>query len=141
MYYENVDQAMTQGVELNLDARISDCVSAKVGYTWLDTEDKLTGKELTYEPESKFVSGLNFTFCPASLTLGLEASYTGARFTDAANTEKLDGFWVCNATLTKKFTEQTEAFIRIDNLFGEENITDEYDIDGTEFLAGLRVKI
>ncbi len=141
MYYENVDEAMTQGVELNLDARISDCVSAKVGYTWLDTEDKLTGMELIYEPESKFISGLNFTFCPASLTLGFEASYTGERYSDAVNTAKLDGFWVCNATLTKKFTDQAEAFIRIDNIFGEENIADEYDLDGTEFLAGLRVKI
>lgn len=141
MYYENVDEAMTQGAELNLDARISDCVTARAGYTWLDTEDQLTGKELIYEPASKFVSGLNFKLSPTSLTLGLEASYTGERYTDAANTEKLDGFWLCNATLTKRFADQAEAFIRVDNIFGEENIFDEYDLDGTEFIVGLRVKI
>ncbi|MEE9904733.1 MAG: TonB-dependent receptor [Chlorobium sp.] len=139
MYYVNIDEAMTQGVELNLDARFSECVSARVGYTWLDTEDKLTGKDLAFSPESKFVSGLDFAFCPADLSLGLEASYIGEHY-DADET-MLEGFWVCNATLTKKFSDQTEAFIRIDNVFGEERITSEYDLDGTEFLAGLRVKI
>ncbi len=141
MDYENINKAMTQGVELNLDARFSKAVSAKLGYTWLDTEDKNSGKKLTYSPSGKFFSGLDFRIAPAGLLLGLEASYTGERYTDAANTEKLGGFWVCNASLTKKFTENAELFVRIDNLFGEKNITDEYDLDGTEFLAGMRVKL
>lgn len=141
MYYENIDEAMTQGMELNFDARFSECVSARIGYTWLDTEDKLTGYELIYSPESKFVSGLDLTLCPADLTLGLEAAWTGEPYTDVDNTDKLEGFWVCNASLTKKFSDQAEAFIRVDNIFGEKDITDEYNIDGTEFLAGLRVKI
>lgn len=141
MDYENINEAMTQGVELNLDARFSTAVSAKLGYTWLDTEDKNSGKKLTYSPSGKFFSALDYTIAPAGLTLGFEAAYTGERYADAANTQKLGGFWVCNASLTKRFSSQVELFARVDNLFGEKNITDEYDLDGAEFLAGMRVKL
>jgi outer membrane cobalamin receptor len=75
--------------------------------------------------------------------LGLNANitgqYFGRRYEDAENTNKLSDYTIWNLALTKDITKYAEAFVRIDNIFGEENIVDEYDIDGTEFLGGLKI--
>jgi len=141
IYWENVEKAMTQGVEVNLKTRLSDGISARIGYTWLDTEDKDTGNELTYRPEHKLFAGLDFRIRSAGLGLHLETKYTGERWEDDDNTLRLDDYWICNASLTKELGEHVQAFVRVDNIFDERNIEDEYDIDGIEFLAGVRMRL
>ncbi len=141
MYYENVEEAMTQGVEVNLDARLHDNISARAGYTLLDTENKLTGKELVHRPDHKFFAGVDFRIPEADLRLHIESAYTGERWDDDDNTIKLDNFWLWSASAAKELGEHTEVFVKVDNIFGEKDIEDEYDIDGVEFLAGVRVDL
>ncbi|UZJ36963.1 MULTISPECIES: TonB-dependent receptor plug domain-containing protein [unclassified Prosthecochloris] len=141
MYYENVDEAMTQGVEVNLDARLNDNISARAGYTLLDTENKLTGKELVHRPDHKFFAGVDFRIPVADLRMHIESAYTGERWDDEDNTIRLDDFWIWSASIAKEFGEYTEVFVKVDNIFDEKDIDDEYDIDGVEFLAGVRVDL
>jgi hypothetical protein len=42
--------------------------------------------------------------------------------------------------MTKDITKYAEVFVRADNIFCKEDIQTEYDIDGTEFLGGLKIK-
>lgn len=141
MYWENVEDATTQGIEVNLGARLTDDLSAKLGYTLLDTEDNDTGKELAHRPDHKLFAGVDFRIPATDIRMHVESSYTGERWDDDDNTERLDDFWVWSATIAKEFGEHAEVFVKIDNIFGEEDIEDEYDIDGTEFLAGVRVDL
>ncbi len=141
MYYENVEEAMTQGVEVNLDARLHDNISARAGYTLLDTENKLTGKELVHRPDHKFFAGVDFRIPEADLRLHIESAYTGERWDDDDNTIRLHDFWLWSASAVKELGEHTEVFVKVDNIFGEKDIEDEYDIDGVEFLAGVRVDL
>ncbi len=140
MYWKNVDEAVTQGVEMNVAARITDDMDMRVGYTYLDTENKLTGHELAYKPGHRIVSGLDIEL-PADTRIHLEANYTAERWEDDDNTVKLDDYWMCNVGVSKKIGQHAGIFVKVNNVFGEKNIVDEYDIDGTEYLAGINMSI
>lgn len=141
MYYENVDEAMTQGVEVNLNAHLNDNISARAGYTLLDTENKLTGKELVHRPDHKFFAAMDFRIPVADIRMFIESLYTGERWDDAENTVRLDDFWIWSVSVAKEFNEHTEVFVKVNNIFDEKGIEDEYDIDGVELLTGVKVNL
>lgn len=138
LYWENIDKAMTQGVELNLAAQIKDNLTARLGYTFLDTEDKNTKKELTYKPKHKLTLELSWIIPKIDLNLNLEGEYIGRRYDSDYN--RLGGYTIFNLSLTKDIKKNISIFARVDNIFGKKNIPDEYDIDGTEFLGGVKIK-
>ncbi len=139
MYYENVEDAMTQGVEVNLRACVTNNIKARLGYTYLDTENKLTGLELAYRPNHKLAAGVHVDVPGIGARLHLETFYTGERWKDADNTVELDDYWLFSASAAKEVGEHAEVFVKVDNVFNEKDIEDEYDIDGREFFAGVKL--
>ena len=140
MYWENIDEATTQGIEFSLASQIIDNLTARLGYTFLDTEDKSTKKELIERPKHKLTLEFDWMIPKIALNVNLAGEYIGRRYADAANTNRLGGYTIFNLALTKDIGEHAQVFARVDNIFGKKNISDEYDIDGTEFLGGLKVK-
>lgn len=139
MYWENIDEATTQGVEVDLVARLIDNLTAKLAYTYLDTEDEETNKELIERANHKVDIELNWKILEFGLNLNLAGQYVARRYEDEENTKRLGGYSTWDLALTKDITKYAETFVRIDNIFGKDNIVDEYDIDGTEFLGGLKI--
>ena len=140
LYWKNIDEARTQGVELSLASQIIDNLTARLGYTFLDTEDKNTKKELIERPEHKLTLEFDWIIPEIDLNVNLSGEYIGRRYADAANTDRLGGYTIFNLALTKDIGENASVFARVDNIFGKKNISDEYDIDGTEFLGGVKIK-
>jgi outer membrane cobalamin receptor len=140
MYWENVDEATTQGLEFGLSSQIVDNLTAKLGYTFLDTEDKSTKKELIERPKHKLTLEFDWMVPQIDLNVNLAGEYIGRRYEDAENTNRLGGYTIFNLALTKDIGEHAQVFARVDNIFGKKSISDEYDVDGTEFLGGLKVK-
>ena len=138
LYWENIDKAMTQGIELSLASQIKDNLTARLGYTFLDTEDKNTKKELTYKPKHKLTLELSWIIPKIELNLNLEGEYIGRRYDSDYN--RLGGYTIFNLSLTKDIKKNISIFARVDNIFGKKNIPDEYDVDGTEFLGGVKIK-
>ncbi|MEW6102825.1 MAG: TonB-dependent receptor [bacterium] len=139
MYWENVDKARTQGIELNLTSQLVENLTTKLGYTFLDTKDESTGKELTYKPKHKLSLELGYEIPKIELSINLEGEYIGRRYD--SNYNRLEGYTIFNLALTKDIGKHAQVFARVDNIFGKKNISDEYDIDGTEFMGGLKVKL
>jgi outer membrane receptor for ferrienterochelin and colicin len=137
MYWENIDNAMTQGIELSLAARLMRNLTARAGYTYLDTEDKTLEKELTYRPKHKATLELNQRFPGIGLNINVAGEYIGQRYDSTYR--KLGGYSLCNLAVTKEIGRHLQVFARADNVFGKEAVADEYDIDGTRYLAGLKV--
>ena len=138
MYWENVNKAMTQGIELSLASQIKDNLTARLGYTFLDTEDKSTKKELAYKPKHKLTLEISWIIPGININVNLESEYIGRRYDSDYN--RLGGYTIFNLSLTKDMGKNASIFARIDNIFGKKNIPDEYDIDGTEFLGGVKIK-
>ncbi|MDY0362354.1 MAG: TonB-dependent receptor, partial [Desulforegulaceae bacterium] len=70
----------------------------------------------------------------------IKGSYTGKRYEDDLNTEKLDSYWVWDVFGSIDITDNLGVFARVENLFEEEKISDQYDIDGLVFFAGINGK-
>lgn len=140
MDWDNVNEAMTQGMEFSVASQPLDALTLKLGYTWLQTEDKETGKELTYKPRHKLDFNVSYRIPFIDVLLVAEAEYVGERFKDADNEDMLDAYTLLNLALSRNILDYVDVFVRADNLTGEKDIADEYDIDGTTVLAGLKVK-
>jgi outer membrane receptor for ferrienterochelin and colicin len=139
MYWRNIDEAITQGVEVSLTAHPMKGVTTRAGYTYLDTQDKKQGKELTYRSKHKAFLELNQRFSGIGFNLNLTGEYRGPRYD--INYEKLGGYFVCNVAATQDIGEHFQIFARADNILDKKNIDDEYDIDGIEFLAGFKMRL
>lgn len=141
MYWENIDEARTQGIEIGLTSRLMENLTGNLEYTFLDTENKETGKELTNRPKYKLDFGLDWKIPSFGMNLNFACQYIGERYDDEDNTIELDAYTIYNISATKQMTKYGELFMRIDNIFGEKDIEDEYDIDGAQFLAGVKIKL
>jgi len=140
LYWKNIGEVTTQGVELDITTTIMDGLTGKMGYTFLKTEDKETGRELPYRPRHKLTLETNLRIPKVCFDINFSGEYTGKRYNDEENTEILNAYTLYNLTITKGFKKHIFGYIRIDNLDNLKNIPDEYDIDGRVFLGGIRIK-
>ena len=140
MDWLNVDEAVMQGVELSLNAPMTEDFDVNVGYTFTDTEDKSTKKDLVEKPRHKVTLDLGYDIPVIDVRANFEANYFGRSYGDKANTDPIDHYLVLNLALTKDLNEDAQVFTRIENLTGKKQVSIDYDLDGTEFLAGMRVK-
>jgi outer membrane cobalamin receptor len=139
LYWRNIDEAITQGVELSLTAQVAKGLTARAGYTYLDTEDEKLHKELTYRSRHKASLELNQRFAELGLNLNIAGEYHGSRYD--SDYERLGGYFVCNLAVTQDIGKHFQVFARADNMLDKKNIDDEYDIDGMEFLAGIKMSL
>ncbi len=136
MYWVNVNEANTQGVEFGVTGYFAG-MTAKGAYTFLETEDETLNRELTYRPRHKASMELDRKFSSLGLGVNVTGEYTGSRVD--SDYERLGGYFLWNAAVTKELGKRLQLFARVDNIFGKEEIDDEYDLDGTRFLAGLKL--
>ncbi len=115
--YRNVDKAHTQGVEVLSRAYLSEEFSATLSYTYTESENEETGKDLTYVPEH------SLTFTPAyelkEYGLGTSAtiSYIGKQYTKSDNTAQIDGHTVVDAKIYKHLSDKAKLSFEADNIF------------------------
>lgn len=139
MYWQNIDEAITQGVELSLTADLTRGLTARAGYTYLDTEDEKEHKELPNRSKHKASLELNQTFADLGLNLNIAGEYHGPRYD--SDYARLGGYFVCNVAVTQDIGRHFQVFARADNILDKKNIDDEYDMDGIEFLAGFKMNL
>lgn len=137
MYWRNIDKAVTQGIEVSLSGQVMKNLTARAGYTYLDTEDKALDRELTYRSKHKASLELNQRFPEIGFNVNVAGEFFGPRFDD--DYRKLGGYFVCNIAVTQDIGEHLRIFARADNILDKRNVEDEYDIDGIQVLAGLKM--
>jgi len=137
MYWQNIDRAVTEGIELGLTGRLMKNLTARAGYTFLHTQDKTLREELTYKPKHKATLELNQNLPEYGLNIAVTGEYIGQRYDSTYR--KLGGYSLCNVAVTKDMGKHLQIFARADNIFKKEMVADEYDIDGTRFLAGMKL--
>ena len=116
---KNIGEARTEGVDVVISSDITKNIFASVGYTFLDTENKDTGKELTYNPEHKLNFILNWNIPDYSLKAHWRTEYVGEKWQDSNNTKKLSDYWVSNVSLAKGITKHGKLTFSVDNLFNK----------------------
>lgn len=135
---ENVDEAKIQGVELELATQVADWrLSANA--TYQQTEN-LTGankgRQLTRRPQK--VLSLNADRRFGAFDLGATVHAEGARYMDAANTDRLGGFTTVDLRGRYQLNKDWAVAAKVGNLFDKEYETVRYyNQDGRNALLTL----
>jgi vitamin B12 transporter len=120
-YYDNVDKAHSQGIELTASLQPLDELAFKATYTYTEAKDDTSGsatygKHWAYRPKNKLTFDANYSFLKkANLNLGLV--YVGTRYSDADNNNKMKDYLLVNLAGSYDITKNLQVFGRVDNLF------------------------
>ncbi len=114
--YKNVKEAMTQGVEMEMKYYMTDSMMGTLGYTFLDTEDKATGKTLPDTIEHKISPMIRYHNQSMGLVVSLRGDYE--RYAEADDDGDKENF-IMNASISKELTDHIKLWLNADNLFDE----------------------
>jgi vitamin B12 transporter len=112
--YVNLSRARVKGVESSIRFKKNNA-TCKLGYTWLNTENKENGDELLKRARHK--ASLEFNWVFAKLGLNFSLRYVGHR-TDYKN-KLLKPYTVADLALNYRLNKNSTLFSRIENLFNE----------------------
>ena len=115
--YQNIADARTQGIEARADIKLPWHLSTGAGVTWLDTENKETGEELTDASDIKAIFRLAYYHPDYKFRAATRINYIGDQ-------HELDGqdkneYVTVNLYFAKDFSNRIRAFAGIDNLLNE----------------------
>ncbi len=138
--YDNVKEAMTQGVTIGMKYYFTDYLLASLGYTYLDTEDKDTGKDLPYTVSHKITPRIQYNNEEMGLTIQVSGDYqeyamlSGIPRRDRGKDKEN---FIMNANISKQLTDYLKFWINGENLFDQETI-EGLASDGLRVTFGLR---
>ncbi len=136
----NIATAVIQGLELENKIFISDNLNLDINYTYLIAKDEDTHKYLVYQPINKIDTCLRYNGYNG-LTVELKGQFTGQRFGDATNTDKVKQFFVLGVSVSKKFKTGVTCFAHIDNLVNRKyEVIRGYPMPGFSFTGGLKAE-
>lgn len=132
----NVAEATILGAEAEFNAQLGDW---RVGanYTWLDTEDKASGKALPHRANQLFNADVSRRFGDLTLALAVEAR--SKRYVDGANTQALAGYGLVNARLSWQLLPDLILEAKVNNLLDKDYVVvNNYRQDGVNGSVGAR---
>lgn len=133
--YENIGKAQLQGLEAEVGQAITDKLAAKLSYTYLDAQNKVTNTRLYNRARHQIGASLIYS----DKELGLRGSLWGTWYGDYHEEDKKEnsyGIW--NALVSKDLNKTTTVYVGVDNIFNYQD----YDnwINGTLYRSGVKVK-
>ncbi len=145
--YGNISMAESVGVEVYTSAKLLENLNLRIGYTYLDNDDKSTdaGFEIR-RPQHKVDLDLNYA-ATEKLNLNLNASYSGSRddldfSTYPSTLITLDPYTLVNLAVRYQATQNVQLYGRIDNLLNEDYQTaNGYNQDNIAAYAGVKVTL
>ncbi len=139
--YENVDEAYTQGVGSAIKIQLLEGIVNSFSYTFLDTKDKNTEKELTYCPKHTVGWRLNYDNKRYGFGINWGLKYVSSAYKDRDNTKERDEYFVAEANIFKQLTEYSRISLAVNNLFetdyGDPERADRYP--GRTFMGKVSV--
>jgi outer membrane receptor for ferrienterochelin and colicins len=139
MYWINVGEAKTEGAEVNLRARISEDWKSVLGYTYLKATDEETGKKLAGQPRNVLALTLEWQ-APFGTQVHLAGKYSGTRYSNAANTKKLEAYTTVDLNVEQKLNDKYRVYLKARNLLDKKDIDDAYKLEGIEYYVGMKVQ-
>jgi vitamin B12 transporter len=114
----NVQHALTSGVEVTGYCLLTDWTSIDASYTFTDTLNLDTGEQLLRRPRNKLALHLNQRMLANRASLNLYTYFVGERrdFNDMNALVDLDDYILVNASGSYRLSEYWELFARADNL-------------------------
>jgi len=138
---QNVNDAFLQGLETELNARLTKEISGALNYTLLgakDTSGQYDGETLTYRPKNKVGARLGYQ-SKWGFKCNVNAEYTDSVYADRANTKELGGFMTLGAYVAQTLFKGVEIYARGDNILDKQyQLLNGYPMPGASIMGGLK---
>lgn len=135
--YQNVDRAVAKGIEVSLDAELTETLQLQANYTLTDAEDRTTGDRLIRRPKHQAFAALVWQ-ATDRLRTNLAFTYNGEE-ADTAGT--VDDWARLDLRASYKLDETFELYGRIDNLFDADyQQVNGYGTPGISAFGGVRAR-
>ncbi|MBU0972008.1 MAG: TonB-dependent receptor, partial [Proteobacteria bacterium] len=140
MTYENVEKAWTQGIEFMCTAFVTQGLTVGFSYSYTDSENEDTGKELTYL--ARHVASFSPAYDWEKYGMGVSArlSYSSKQYTDSANTSQIGAGAVLDAKIYKNLSESAKLSFEMDDLFDSAQASIGSFYSGRSFTLKLDLK-
>ncbi len=139
--YQNGAEATRKGIELDVNHKFNDNLSAYLNYTWQDAkETDSKGKESTMYEIPEHLLHFGFDYTDGKFNAILDGQYVSERQEDDVVTGEFyseDAFFIMNAYFNYKLTPQATLQFGIENIFDKEYYVSEGAKERT-YYAGLR---
>ena len=139
--WKNVGKAFTQGSELGIKAAVLDSLFLNIGYTYLETENTETQKELTYNPHHTASIGMDYEVKPWETSFHWRTNYISEGYTDEANTKKTGSYYISNLKIIKDITRNVSFSMDVDNIFESDYGEPDKEWLGRVIFGKLTIKI
>lgn len=133
--YYNVDRADIQGFETSVKQQLSERLSTKLNYTYLDAVDGTTGDRLTNRAKNQVGVSLNYADPGHRLNVSLAGTWRGDYLNSSS---KIKTFSTWDFMLNKELNDKVTYYLGADNFT---NYVDEESlITGAVYRTGLKIK-
>lgn len=139
--WKNVSKAFTQGAELGIKAAVLDNLILNLGYTYLDTENEDTKKELPYNPHHTAGIGMDYEIKPWKASVHWRTNYISEVYTDEANTKKIKDYSISNLKIIKDIMKNISVSMDVDNIFESDYGEPDKEWLGRVIFGKLTIKI
>ena len=135
--YQNIAEATMEGVELESGLNLPLNFSISGNLTYLETEDKETGKDLEGQPDYKGYLKLGYHHSEFGLRANIRMDYIGERYYDNGPE---DAYTLYHCYLSKELFRRFTLFAGVDNIFNKRVEMDNVvDIEPTFYYAGITI--
>ena len=117
--YQNISHALTQGLETSLKYQFHPRLKIKTSATWLDSEDRDSGKTLTNRPALQIKLGIDYELKTRGSTISLRGVFQSEEFIDSGNTLESPGWTSWDLKFNHPLSENISIFAGLDNLTNE----------------------
>ena len=115
--YVNIDRTLTNGVEVDVTARLTDQLTLKGGYAWTDATDRATGAQLLRVPKSSGLASLLWAGDRLSGAFTLRAESSQADSDPSTfSAARRKGFVLADLAGGWKLNDRVELTARIENI-------------------------
>ena len=137
--YKNVEEAMTQGVEVMARLMFDNDFSVSGSYTFTDSENKENGKELTYTPKHELTLSPTYEYTPWNVGVSGTFTYLSKLYTDTDNSYEVDAHCVVDANIYKKIGEKAKLTLEADNIFDSDKGDERNYRTGQTFIVKMDI--
>ncbi|MBY0284961.1 MAG: TonB-dependent receptor [Sphingomonas sp.] len=121
--YDNVAQALADGIEISLALRPIETLRVQANYTYTNAVNRSSGsanfgKFLVRRPQHSATVLIDYSW-GVGLTTGATLTHVGTSFDNASNSRKLQGYVLADVRLSYPVTSRIALYGRIENLFDE----------------------
>ena len=117
-HYENIDEALTQGIETEASLGLTEVFSFSLNHTYMKAENESTGQRLPERPKNSANVRLNMNLAQRALNAAIRMEYIGTQvqYGQLGNQINIPHYTLWHFNISKQFAGKYRVTAGVDNI-------------------------